>query len=179
MADPRASRQPDKPVLVKTPRGTVQVISNVFQATARFSRDFATTIVVGCSEGHFTRSDEEFLDAVFREPYADELELPGGGARLHSISSANWSDVETARRNIAFLASEHASRRIVIFGHQGCGHYARKFIRWSAEEIQAIQIGDLVDVLRDLRGRFPKLEIRAFYKRVGNGRIIFDEVLAD
>lgn len=149
----------------------------IFSAKATFHSKHATTIVVDCSDGRFTRSDDEFMEAVFQTDTADEIEFPGGIASLHPLSSSSWGDVEVMRAKLAMLVNGHKTERIVLMSHHGCLHYQRKYPSLDSKALMQRQLEDMVEVLEDLRRRFPGVEICAYYKTISDKQhVLFYEV---
>ncbi len=154
-----------------------EIARKVFQSSVPHLAEHAKTVIVDCSDGRFTACDEEFVAKVLGEPYVDELELPGGTATLHTLSSGTYAEVEVMRAKLVFLVKSHNTRRVVLFAHEGCGHYATKYAGRLTAHVRDTQLSDLATVARDLRSRLPKIEIRAFFKRLHDGHVVFDEVM--
>lgn len=157
--------------------GTIQVLREVFRAEKPFNERYPHTLVVDCSDGRFAGSDEEFLAATFGEPHADQIEIPGGAALFHLMAAVSVADVDVLRAKTKLLVDGHSTTRIVLMMHEGCRHYEFKYPGLPHEEVVRSQLADLVVVARDLKGRYPAVEVRAFYKRVSGGYVTFDEVL--
>jgi hypothetical protein len=154
-----------------------QLKEEVFRAKAPFHAKHATTVVVDCADGRFTRSDDEFFEAMFKTTSVDELELPGGTATMHTLSAASWAEVEVMRAKLALLVTGHESKRIVLMSHHGCLHYKLKYAGRDADAIMQRQLDDLSEVAEELRRRFPKVEVRAFYKTISDDQhVVFHEV---
>lgn len=148
-----------------------------FRAHAPYDAHHADTVVVRCSDGRFAESAEELVKNFLRAPSADELELPGGPAGLHTLSSTRYADYEVLWGKVRMLAEVHHTARFVIISHAGCAHYAGKYAGRAPVEIERTQLSDLVIVGQELKRRFPDAEVRAFFARPEEGKVVFDEVI--
>ena len=156
-----------------------RITRGCFESQAPYDPKHADAVIVDCSDGRFTASNGDFIERMFGKPYADKLELPGGTATLHTLSSGTFFEVEVVRAKLVFLVRAHHSRLVILLAHETCGHYAAKYAGRSPEDIRNIQLSDLATVTRDLRPRFPGVEVRAFFKRPVNDRMVFDEIVPD
>lgn len=157
--------------------GEIRIRREVFRGAEPFQEQYPRTLVVDCSDGRFTGSDEAFMIEVFGDAHADQIEIPGGAALFNLMAAASVADVDVLRAKTEILVRGHGTTRIVLMMHENCRHYELKYSGRPHEDIVNTQLADLVVVARDLKGRYPAIEVRAFYKRIRGGYITFDEVL--
>ncbi len=135
--------------------------------------EFAHTLVVYCSDGRFAPACEHFVQESLNEVWYDRFVVPGGAGWLRL-------DVQTVRErdlalgHLSFLIQAHAIQRVLLIAHERCAFYER--YRVSAETVLAMQIEDLRTAAHLLQGRFPFIQVDAFYAQVTDQQVTFKAV---
>jgi len=166
------------PIVVGIGREQVKIVPGSFRSSVVFKKDFSKTVVVDCSDGRFTPTNEEFVERMFGTCNPDGLETPGGSAALSMTSAASVAQYMSVKESLIFLVKGHNSGVVVLFAHEDCGHYKHKNPGRSPEEIRLIQLRDLRSCLKLVSDMLPShVIVRAFFKRLEKDHVVFDEVL--
>lgn len=144
-----------------------------YVAQAAFDPQHPTALTVYCSDGRFTDAIEELLHQL-GHPRLDTMTLPGGAA-LFELTTADFSGLEAARSAATFLVKGHAIRSVVLLAHEGCGYYKTRNPHDEPRRVMEKQVADLRSAAKWFRSL--GVEVRLYYARVEEGRVVFHPVV--
>jgi hypothetical protein len=143
-------------------------------ATLPFEATRGDSIAVYCSDGRLAPLFDEFVSKTLQLPRCDRLALPGGPVLLSGRLASFWegSGVENQFR---FLVEAHSLKRAVLIAHQDCGYYVRK-LGLTPPDLEAAQLDDIRKAAVAIRRHAEGLDVKAFFARYGEGRVIFEPI---
>lgn len=127
----------------------------------QFDKTHPPALAIYCSDGRFTDAVEELLHS-HGHPRLDTITLPGGPALLE-LGSAGFSQLETMRGAATFLIRGHATKKVVLLAHDGCGFYAQRYRMDSPEAIRTMQLRDLRAAGRWVLGAHEGVSILLYF----------------
>lgn len=142
-----------------------------FASREPFRKEHPRVLAIYCSDGRFTTAVEE-MAASRGHGAVDTLTLPGGPG-LFSYS-ARYSERDATRGATDFLIRNHGIGEVILVAHEGCGHYASRYERRSAEERERIQIADLRNAVVEIGRMAPRVAVEAFFARTRDGHVTFE-----
>ncbi len=144
------------------------IAGGVFEAT------HPKALAVYCSDGRFTGAVEDLVRGL-GHARLDTLTLPGG-AGLLNLSTACYSDHDTAGRALQFLVRGHSIEEVFLVAHAGCGYYRSRLSMLSPAQLEVRQREDLAHAARWISDRCGAVRTRAFYASTDGGEILFEVV---
>jgi len=142
-----------------------------FAAREPYRSEHPRVLALYCSDGRFTTAVEE-LAAARGHGSVDTMTLPGGPALFSYAASS--SERDAVRRSTEFLIRAHRTRMVILVAHQGCGYYAARHARASAEEREGLQLADLRGAAGAIHRLATGLRVETYYARAAEGRITFE-----
>lgn len=153
---------------------TGRPFSRPFLSTEPYEETYPDALAVYCSDGRFTNPVEDLLRHL-GHPRLDTMTLAGGPA-LFNPWLAGLSDSMAVTSCARFLIESHATKRVILIAHEGCGYYRRHYRGGSAEHVLAHQVDDLRHAARALRHAHGHVEVLAFRAAIQNARVLFTPV---
>lgn len=121
-------------------------------------------LVICCSDGRYRRPTEHFLYKELGLGNYDILAVPGGVFIL-SFASVLPKQLKVGMQMVKFIVKRHATPRIVLVGHEGCGRYREGFSTWLRRrgfDLKDKQRRDLTETARTLREALGGVRVDAF-----------------
>jgi hypothetical protein len=138
-----------------------------FRIQRPFQPKHPSTLAVYCSDGRFTQAVEELAG----EP-VDTICLPGGPGLLDSWTSSVL-DAQLVFQAADFLMVKHASLKVILVAHEGCGYYREHYPDMDEKARQARQIADLAEAVAKLQKGRAHVKVRAYFAAVEASGIVF------
>ncbi|HRY63235.1 MAG TPA: hypothetical protein P5267_01345 [Patescibacteria group bacterium] len=129
--------------------------------------------VVRCFDFRFREVDQHFAELFFGTKNFDLTGIPAPAKRLQSdqwVFQTLVADV----RNVC--VSLHRIKTLVILGHWDCGGYGGSEAFDSPEKEEEKYKADLLVAKKLLTAELPGLEIRIFYSKPDNKKLLYLEI---
>lgn len=144
-----------------------------YVSTVPYDPDRVGAAAVYCSDGRYGEQMDEFLHHHLELPEYDRMAMPGGCAALAS-HFVTMREEMALDRQLRFLISSHNLHTVVLIAHQDCGYY--KQIRLRHKTLEEQQMADLKKAAERIRGYGPGVEVKAYFARKAQGKIVFEPV---
>lgn len=129
--------------------------------------------VVRCFDFRFREVDQRFVELFFGTKNFDLTSIPAPAKRLQSdrwVFQTLVADV----KNVCIAL--HCIKTLVILGHWDCGGYGGSKTFGSPEEEEVRYKADLLTAKNLLALELPDVEIRIFYSKPDNERLLYFEI---
>ena len=147
---------------------------SILASKSPFDAKHPDTLAVYCSDGRFTDAVEELVRTLgFAR--LDVLCMPGGPG-LFDLGSASFSALEAVRSAATLLVRAHATKRVFLIQHEGCGYYRDRYRFESPEDIARQQHADLREAAAWFAGAHPDVFVKAFFAKPEKGVVAFHPV---
>lgn len=143
-------------------------------APSPFDASYPPALAIYCSDGRFTQSVEELLHAL-GHARIDTLTIPGGPA-LFNRRAGLFCDHDAIARGTALLVTSHATTRVVLLAHHGCGYYKQRYPTHAEGDRYTLQLEDLRVARTALLAEHPRLDVIAYFAVPSGGRVSFRRV---
>ena len=101
------------------------------------------------------------------------IAMPGGPACLAG-HPATYVSSDRIAEELNFLVEAHELNRVILIAHQGCGLYA-KATGLGDSLLEGQQKADLAEAARHIREVTGIEDVDAWFLRIVDGRIVFEE----
>jgi len=143
--------------------------------TAFAARQEPDTLVIHCSDPHYQRHIQEFLEQHLGLESYELIAVPGGPHFLTLVdylpkfSWAGW-------RWVKFLVDVAKPRRAILIGHQDCRWYRDGRFWQHNANLREHQVQDLERVQAGIAERFPGIAVQLYFARLEGEHVVFESV---
>jgi hypothetical protein len=145
-----------------------------FVAKAPYDPTHPDALALYCSDGRFTEAVEELLHSL-GHARLDTLTMAGGPG-LFNLWIAGVGDSTSIAAGAKFLIEAHRIKRVILIAHEGCGYYRKHLAGRAPADIRHQQEDDLRLAARTLETARSGLRVDAFYAKVAEGHVAFEQL---
>lgn len=147
-----------------------------YSSTVKYEASRIHAAALYCSDGRVGEHFDDFLQNGLNLPRYDRVSLPGGPACLAGHPQANLEE-KGVIDELHFLVEVHKLRKIILIAHQSCAFYSTR-LELKEPRLELVQRADLVRAAAYVHRVTGIDDIRAFFARITDGRVEFEQVEA-